>query len=391
MIRKTVKTFKRISWDTAAKAKLFSGLMLLLLLPALALAQTTVSPRSAQTPSQMRTAFSNIALSKRYVELGKEYLQNQRYDEAITQLEAAITFAPNRAEPYAYLADAYIQEGNIPQAQNTLALARETTLDNDPERYLLLYYQGYIDFLAEDYLAAKEDFSAALAINPDFKEAASKLALTQEKLSATKKKVKAKTAIKESKAQSRVASVPEKKKAQAKQIKKIDDALKLYEKKSQEMNSIQQANRYFEEGSTAFGRGDLEKAIQLFNESISLNPKRAETHFRLSSIYIAQKDFEKAIICLKKAIDCDPKFTKAYINLGSAYATTQNYALAISAFEKALKLDNQNPNIYYNMGMIYTMQGKSPEAEKFLAEAKRLAQETDNPKLLDKIEKATIK
>lgn len=82
--------------------------------------------------------------------------------------------------------------------------------------------------------------------------------------------------------------------------------------------------------------------ISTYIKAIRNNPTK-ENYFRFGMYYKNKGDFEKAIEMYEKAIAINPDFYEAYNNIGVVYASLQQWEKAINACEKSLQIrpDNQ--------------------------------------------------
>ena len=85
---------------------------------------------------------------------------------------------------------------------------------------------------------------------------------------------------------------------------------------------------------------DPDRAIKMYERSISKNPNFAEAYNNLGSLYYRKKsDYDKAVSNFCKAIDLNPKSAKYYFNRGKVYMERGHdgdYELAMKDFETCL-------------------------------------------------------
>lgn len=112
--------------------------------------------------------------------------------------------------------------------------------------------------------------------------------------------------------------------------------------------------------------GDTNKAVDLLNRALAINPKYYKIYYNFGNIYIKRKSWELAIENFKLSIRYEPKFPYSYYNLGYCYLMTHNYALAKKNFIKAISLKNDDKDFYQNLAYAYKMLGKEKEAKKVL-------------------------
>ncbi len=92
------------------------------------------------------------------------------------------------------------------------------------------------------------------------------------------------------------------------------------------------------------------------------NPDNAHAAFELGYRYQEQGINNKAKELYERTLALDPKFVAAYINLGNIESARLNYESAESYYLKAIDLNPTHPEAYFNLGALYQNQGKIPEA-----------------------------
>ena len=122
-------------------------------------------------------------------------------------------------------------------------------------------------------------------------------------------------------------------------------------------------------GSAYTGKGELEKALEAFQEAIAIDDKHQTAYNNLGStyllIFIEKKDrmaFQNALQSFKKTIELDPDFASAYNGLGGAYLMAGDFDGAIYCLQKALELDPDSARALFNLGLAYLNKGDSTKA-----------------------------
>jgi tetratricopeptide (TPR) repeat protein len=88
--------------------------------------------------------------------------------------------------------------------------------------------------------------------------------------------------------------------------------------------------------------GMPDRAIELLQVAVQMNPDFADAHNNLGVAYIAKGLYRMAIYHLNKAVSLDPSFSGAYSNLGLSYEWLGMRDDAIINYKKALQLDANN-------------------------------------------------
>ncbi|MFQ5693893.1 MAG: tetratricopeptide repeat protein [Nitrospinota bacterium] len=124
-----------------------------------------------------------------------------------------------------------------------------------------------------------------------------------------------------------------------------------------------EAEELFAQGWERHRRGDLERAIELYRESIETFPL-AEAHTFLGWAYSHQGDVDRAIEECFKAIDADPDYGNPYNDIGAYYIQKEMYDEAVPWLEKALRAKRYECRHYphMNLGRVYLHKRKYAEA-----------------------------
>jgi adenylate cyclase len=107
----------------------------------------------------------------------------------------------------------------------------------------------------------------------------------------------------------------------------------------------------------------LEKAVELTQKAISLDPKDSRHYALLGYLYTMKRDYDKAIAEGEKAVALDPGGAETNAWLGQSLNFADRPKDAIPVFEKAIRLNPNGPTWYFlNFGNSYRMIGQYQEA-----------------------------
>ena len=98
--------------------------------------------------------------------------------------------------------------------------------------------------------------------------------------------------------------------------------------------------------------GKLDDAISLYNKALNFESNRTDIHHNLGLAYFKKKNYDKAKKEFEKAIEIDNSFVDAYVSLGSVYAKKGNYKKAVEYYEKAISADPDSEIAKKNLEMI---------------------------------------
>jgi cytochrome c-type biogenesis protein CcmH/NrfG len=102
-----------------------------------------------------------------------------------------------------------------------------------------------------------------------------------------------------------------------------------------------------------------EKAAQVLEQAVKLDPNNAEGHLRLGMSYAAlerkpeaEEEYKKAIELFKKKIQDDPKDGTSFFYLGEAYNFLHRDEDAARAYREATRLKPDDEEAWYQLGMV---------------------------------------
>lgn len=108
--------------------------------------------------------------------------------------------------------------------------------------------------------------------------------------------------------------------------------------------------------------GDIEKAFEVLQQAVRINPLLSEANMNLGNIYLRKNMPHQAIEQYEKALSIIVNDAKAMNNLGSAYMQLGHYRKAESYYRTALNLDSEYIDLYRNLGNALQSQGKYDDA-----------------------------
>jgi tetratricopeptide (TPR) repeat protein len=104
-------------------------------------------------------------------------------------------------------------------------------------------------------------------------------------------------------------------------------------------------------------QGQIDKAIELYNDAILIADKPYLSYNQLGFLYNNQRKYDLAIQVLNKSISINGNYAGSYLNRGVSNLNIGRLDLALADFNKTLSV---NPNVnaaYYNRGYTYKMKG----------------------------------
>ena len=119
------------------------------------------------------------------------------------------------------------------------------------------------------------------------------------------------------------------------------------------------ADKAFDQGTTAFEKHDFDLAIRYFNDAIRLDPKSAKAICSRGRAYGNKGDVDKAIADYRAAMPSGltRKCAKAFCGRGRAYGNKGDIDKAIADCTEAIRLDPKSAEAYCNRGMVFARRG----------------------------------
>jgi tetratricopeptide (TPR) repeat protein len=177
----------------------------------------------------------------------------------------------------------------------------------------------------EKFHDATEQFTQAIAINPEFNDAYYQLGLS---------------ALGDNRPQDAIHAFMQLSQLQPTNSKPILAAAQLY-----------------------FGLGFMDDALALSVRALMIEAKNPSIYFNIGLIYLKQKHPPQAIDALEHAISLDPTMKKARLLLATAYTDSGKPDGAIRTLQDGIRLNPESPDLMVSLGEAYLVAGRLPEAE----------------------------
>jgi tetratricopeptide (TPR) repeat protein len=133
---------------------------------------------------------------------------------------------------------------------------------------------------------------------------------------------------------------------------------------TQEKQSITKGETLFQKALLEAGKGNLEKAIKLYQEAIAINPKNSSAWVNMGTIEHNRSCFRIAMEDFRKAIALDPDYTIAHYNLGISLEEVGESRKAWESYERAIALNPHFGDAHFNLANLLGRMGKKEEAIK---------------------------
>jgi len=133
------------------------------------------------------------------------------------------------------------------------------------------------------------------------------------------------------------------------------------------------AKKTFNEGNTAYKRGNLEEAISNYQKVLTIDDQFYQALYQIGVIETKMQNITGAVESYEKALEINPNFYKGWFALGIARNKNNDSVGALEAFEKAVEVHPGYAKAYSEIGKIYVEQKEYEKAE----EALKIATQVD--------------
>ena len=123
----------------------------------------------------------------------------------------------------------------------------------------------------------------------------------------------------------------------------------------------------------------IPEAITEFETEKAINPAHAPTYYKLADAYSRIQKFDDAERLLQRSIWLDATSTGPYILMGKVLEKKGEFDLAVRALQRAVTMDPNNSITHHLLGQAYRDLGRNEDAERELKSAEQL-QERDSSK-----------
>ncbi|MCK4752068.1 MAG: tetratricopeptide repeat protein [Planctomycetes bacterium] len=126
---------------------------------------------------------------------------------------------------------------------------------------------------------------------------------------------------------------------------------------------------YYNLGHVYQSRGQIDKAIRQYRETIRIMPKHVKAYNNLGVSLRLQGKLDESISCYRQALMLNPYHTSAYYNLGHSLQLQGKLEEAKLNFRRAIELNPRHTKAYNNLGIILRSQGRVNEAIAYFRDA----------------------
>ncbi len=287
-----------------------------------------------------------------YQKKAEIFLEMNRLDEALTNLDLAGTFSPKETSIFLLKADAYTLKGEYAKAVKLVNQALEEADEKDKIDLYLELADVYEEW--EKYYEVIDQLQQCLALDPFNEEALNRLWFSTE--------------LTEKYTESVVfhSNLVDKHPYNATAWYNLAHAYNGLNQPSKALEAFEfvlaiDGNydlAYLDAGDVLYKQQKYDKAIEFYLEAIEKGSAKKEIFYQIAKAYQKNNKYVKAREYLKKSINIDPYYAKAFHKLGLNYLESNLPKNAISPLERAVKVDNRNFEYLNSLAAAYFLNDK---------------------------------
>jgi tetratricopeptide (TPR) repeat protein len=255
-----------------------------------------------------------------------------RIPDAVDEFRAALSIRQDYASAQSHLGMALAKIGHSTEAIEILQNVLRKSNDADAHNNL-----GHALMNAGRLPEAVEEFTAALALNPNYPAALNNLGVTL----------------------SQTGHLPE-------AIEQLQHAVRVQPNKAETHNNLAMA---------LLKAGRMSEAIEEFKTALALKPDDPAALNNLAIALSQTGRLSEAIEYLQHALNVQPNHAKTHNNLAMALLKSGRVTEAIDEFHAALQLKHDDPVTLNSLGMVLAQAGRLEEAIEQLGHAVRVRPE----------------
>jgi len=352
-------------------------------------------------------ALSMVGCASKELTSAKVYINQNNWDKAIEQLEAAVQMNPRDAEAFYLLGEGYANKSQWQKMNEnfgkSLAVGPrfEQQIKSTRDRYWVTTFNQGVGKVnsktgeTPDLESAAKFFSICTTIDPKRPEAYRNLAVTQLKkgdLAAAKDTYLTLMEIdpKNISVANETARLLMEMKDYPKAAEIAEKAIKLDPGNADAISNLAMAYDLMDR---------KDKAQATYEQALEKNPNNQDLLFNLARLHFLNKNYDKAIEMFQRVIAINPEDFDSNLNVGNAYLTMADdlrkslvdketkkqevkpeelnqlkdfYRAAIPFLEKAATLKADNANVWYNLGVAYINIGETQKGQECFDKAEKL-------------------
>ncbi|MCK6611514.1 MAG: tetratricopeptide repeat protein [Bacteroidia bacterium] len=273
--------------------------------------------------------------------------------EAVREVSAALESNPENPELYYKRAGIYEAQGYLARAEGDY----EEAIRLDSTQAMYHFALGKLCYAMNQTAKAASAYEKALSIQPDFNEAAYKLADLYFLVKEHQKSIDLFTAlIKKDPGNARPYH------GLGLNYKDMKDTLRaIYHFQTAVENDPKDLESVLYCANLYAGKGNP-LALEYYQSALKIKPKSTDALFGRAYFFQQKKLYVQALKDYRKVIDIEPENYRAYYNVGYIAFERGDYSEARRHWDIATRMQNFYPQAYYMKGLSYEIQGKKEDA-----------------------------
>lgn len=287
---------------------------------------------------------------------GKQWLDQQRYDEAVAAYRQAVRLEPQNALAHYGLGVAYSRKGEYGEA---MAAYREA-IRLQPDHADAHYGLGVAAERQDDDQTAMAAYREVTRLRPNdamahygLGVASGRLGQDEQAVTAYREAIRLNPSLAD--AYYNLGMVYARLRQEDQAIAAFREAIRI---------KPTDALAHYGLGLAYNRKGEDDQAITAYREAIRVQPRYADAYHGLGVIYAKRGQNDQAMEAYRQAIRLNPEHAEAYTGLGVIYSRTRQDDQAIEAYRQAVQLKPNRPNAYYGLWGMYRVRGDRAEAQR---------------------------
>jgi tetratricopeptide (TPR) repeat protein len=124
------------------------------------------------------------------------------------------------------------------------------------------------------------------------------------------------------------------------------------------------ADAFFQLGMLYARLRQDEQAMASYREAIRLRPGHADAYYGLGLIYTKQRQDDQALEAYRQALQLNPNLAEAFAGLGVLHVRARQDDQALEVYRRALRLNPNLPSAHYGMWGLFKLKGDASEAQR---------------------------
>jgi len=127
--------------------------------------------------------------------------------------------------------------------------------------------------------------------------------------------------------------------------------------------------------------GDIDKAIETFEESLKYDPEHTHSLAQLTALFISRNEMEKARDAANRWVNVDADNPNAHFSLAWTFIVNRSFKDALPHLKSAAQLDPRNTDLLNHLGLVLREMGNDHDASTYFERAIALTPNLAAPRL----------